>query len=251
MPPHSGVPCGACLSLLDRALTARRSSRRIELKESFTVDANLIRDIAAIANTGGGAAVFRNGDIDVSAVLAALKPYSDFTDLEATDRALIIGEAITPIVIDGVVYFRHGAKSKPGTTEDLERAIDRRVEMVRKSWQSAVTTFVKSPVGTAMAVRIVDDPRAPRYGVVDYDKTHPFRQKEILNSLRSQGIHINQFDFQAVRHAHDIDARPEFSHRTKFGIRQYSAKFLQWLLDRAHGDPEFFANARREYQRPR
>jgi hypothetical protein len=237
------------VSLLDRALNARRSSRRIEIKESFHVDVQLIRDVAAIANSGGGVIVFRSGTIDVDAVLAALEEYTDFGDLHVESGALIVGEAITPIVIDGVVYFRRGGKSRAGTTEDLAHAIDRRVEMVRKSWQSAVTTFVKSPVGSAMPVRIVDDPRAPRYGVIDYDKTHPYRQKEILSTLRSQGVNINQFDFQAVRHAHDIDARPEYSHQTKFGIRQYSAKFLQWLLDRAHSDPEFFVNARREYQR--
>ena len=238
------------MSLIDRALAARRSSRRIEIKGSFNVDAQLIRDIAAIANSGGGAVVFREGNVDDAAVAEKLRDYTDFADLQAADRVLIVGEAITPIVIDGVVYFRHGAKSKPGTTEDLEEAIDRRVEMVRKSWQSAVTTFVKSPVGSAMPVRIVEDPRAPRYGVIDYDKTHPFRQKELLAAFnaRQSGAKINAFDLLSVRKVHDIDAKPEFSHKTLFGTRQYSARFLEWLLDRASGDPEFFLSARREYQ---
>jgi hypothetical protein len=239
------------VSFLDRALNARRSSRRIEIKQSFDVDAELIRDIAAIANSGGGAVVFRDGALNVAAIEAQLHNFTDFADLQPVDHALIVGEAVTPIVIDGVVYFRHGAKSEPGTTEDLAAAIDRRIEIVRKSWQSALTTFVKSPIGSAMPVRIVDDPRAPRYGVVDYDKTHPFRQKEILNTLRAEGLHVNQFDLLAVRKTYDIDAKPEFSHKALFGTRQYSAKFVEWLLDRARADPEFFANARREYQRPR
>ena len=223
----------------------------MELKQSFQVDAPLIRDVAAIANSGGGAVVFRDGKADAAAVAAKLRDFSDFADLQAVDRVLIVGEAISPIVIDGVVYFRHGAKSQPGTTEDLEEAIGRRVEMVRKSWQSAVTTFVKSPVGSAMPVRIVDDPRAPRYGVLDYDKTHPFRQKELLGAFnaRQEGPKINAFDLLAVRKVHDIDAKPEFSHKTLFGARQYSARFLEWLLDRARGDPEFFLSARRQYQR--
>ena len=241
------------MSIIDRALTARRSSRRVELKESFQVDAQLITDVAAIANSGGGAVVFRDGKVDAAAVAEKLRHYTDFADLQAVDRALIVGEAITPIVIDGVVYFRHGAKSQRGTTEDLEELIGRRVEMVRKSWQSAVATFVKSPVGSAMPVRIVDDPRAPRYGVLDYDKTHPFRQKELLGAFnaRQAGAKINAFDLLAVRKVHGIDAKPEFSHKTLFGTRQYSARFLEWLLDRARGDPEFFLTARREYQQRR
>lgn len=237
------------MTFLDRALAARRSSRRIELKETFSLDDRLIRDVAAIANSGGGAIVFREGAVDVAAIVSKLRDFSDFGDLQGQDRLVIIGEAITPIVIEGVVYVRHGAKSQPATTADLAKAIDRRIEMVRRSWQSAVTTFVKSPVGSAMPVRIVDDPRAPRYGVVDYDKTHPFRQKEILSKLRSQGVNINQFDLLAVRKTHDVDSVAEFSHKTLFGTRQYSAKFLDWLLRQAHADPEFFAKARRDYQR--
>ena len=160
------------MSIIDRALTARRSSRRVELKESFQVDAQLITDVAAIANSGGGAVVFRDGKVDAAAVAEKLRHYTDFVDLQAVDRALIVGEAITPIVIDGVVYFRHGAK-------------------------------------------------------------------------------INAFDLLAVRKVHDIDAKPEFSHKTLFGTRQYSARFLEWLLDRARGNPEFFLTARREYQQRR
>lgn len=204
-----------------------------------------------MANSGGGIIVFRDGDVDRDAVVARFRAFTDFADLELAGSALIVGQAITPIVLQGVVYFRHGGRSEPGTTEDLADAIDRRVEMVRKSWESAVTTFVKSPFGSAMPVRIVDDPRAARYGVVDYDKTHPFRQKELLAAFngKQRGTKINQFDLLSVRKVYDIDAKPDFSHKTLFGARQYSAKFLEWLLRQAAADPDFFAKARSDYQR--
>jgi len=34
----------------------------------------------------------------------------------------------------GTVYFRHGAKSEPGNTNDLRKAIERQLETIRKSW---------------------------------------------------------------------------------------------------------------------
>ena len=86
---------------------------------------------------------------------------------------------------------------------------------------------------------------------MDYDKTHPYRAKELLGAFnaRHAGAKINQFDLLAVRKTHEIDSNGDFSHKTLFGARQYSEKFLQWLLDRARRDPEFFVSARREYQR--
>jgi len=212
------------VNIVERALNARRSSRRIEIKESVAADISTVRDVAALANSGGGAIVARSGGIDAKAIADKLREYTDFSDLQTAGNVLVVGEATTPIVLDGVVYFRHGAKSKPGTTDDLAEAIDRRVEVVRRSWQSALTTFVKSPVGSSMPVRIVDDPRAPRYGLVDYDKTHPFRQKEIIAAFNERaGTRINPFDLLSVRKVHEIDAKPDFSHKTLFGTRQYSA----------------------------
>src|SRR5438445_640471 len=82
--------------------SGRRSCRRSELKGSFSVDAQLIRDVAAIANSGGGAVVFRDGNVDAAAVAEKLRDYTDFADLRGADRVLIVSEAITPIVIDGV-----------------------------------------------------------------------------------------------------------------------------------------------------
>ena len=301
-------------TLLERALTARRESRRVEFKESFDLHSQqawceVIKDIVAIANTGGGIIVFGvdhkghpTGE-DLSPI-AALDParigdklhrYTDshFVDFDVVDAvkdghpviALIVGEAVSPIVFSkpgtyaaaderqrsaftqGAVYFRHGAKSEPGTTEDLAVAISRRVDAVRKSWLSAVTKVVKSPVGAAAPslppeikdsdspdatpIRIVDDPAAPAFRIVDYDKTHPYRQKELLNALRAgrPDLNINQFDLQAVRHVHAVDANPEFAFKSQFGARQYSPKFLNWLLSRAEEDPDFFIKARASFSR--
>ena len=59
---------------------------------------------------------------------------------------------------------------------------------------------------------------------------------------------INQFDLLSVRHAHVIDANPDFSHKSLFGTRQYSQKFLDWLVGKAESDGVFFSEARTRYQ---
>ena len=101
----------------------------------------------------------------------------------------------------GTVYFRHGAKSEPGNTNDLRKVIERQLESIRQSWLKGVRKVVKAPAGSqiytfpegvevressssdARAIRIVDDPDAPAYRKLDYDLTHPFRQKEALSEI--------------------------------------------------------------------
>jgi hypothetical protein len=281
------------VNILERALTARRASRRIEFQERFDVASprdwdELVKDISAMANSGGGVILF-SGDAPLDSAIIAdqLHRYTDshFANFEiqvATKEgkpvvALIIGESISPIVFTspgtsfakGSVYFRHGAKSEPATTEDLAAAIDRRMTMVRKTWLSAVRHVVQpatiaappqlppeirdSDAPDAVPVRVVDDPRAPAYRVIDYDRTHPFRQKEVLVALRERisGLRINQFDLLAVRKAHGIDSKPEFVHKPAFGSNQYSERFLDWLQRRIESDPYFVEEARARYIRER
>jgi hypothetical protein len=145
-------------TLLERALIATRASRRIELKPTLDLDE---KDIAAMANSGGGVILFgvdRRGEaIGVrrdSAALkaAALPPHSEIVETVKFGKpvvAVIIAEAPTPIVCDGIVYIRR---------------------------------VVREPEAP-LAVRVVADRRAPAYRVVDYDKTHPYRQKELLAFL--------------------------------------------------------------------
>ncbi|MFX0197946.1 MAG: helix-turn-helix domain-containing protein [Candidatus Hodarchaeota archaeon] len=77
----------------------------------------------------------------------------------------------------GTVYFRHGAKSEPGTSDDIRKIIERQVDIIRKSWIKGVRKVVKAPHGaqvvtvlpssrlaastlSATTVRAVKDPKA-------------------------------------------------------------------------------------------
>lgn len=80
----------------------------------------------------------------------------------------------------GTIYFRHSAKSEPGTSDDIRRAIETRVNSLRKAWMHGVKKVVQAPRGAQVivavpsnqtvnsshsashrAVRVVTDPQAP------------------------------------------------------------------------------------------
>ena len=165
----------------------------------------------------------------------------------------------------GTVYFRHGAKSEPGNTEDLRKVIERQVESIRKSWMQGVRKVVKSPPGSqihafapgveisdstslnAGAIRIVDDPDAPAYRSLDYDDTHPFRQKELIVKI-NEGLKgkatINAFDIQCVTRIHDIKHKENFCHRPRYGSPQYSRSYVDWVIQQHAQDANFFRTTR-------
>jgi hypothetical protein len=76
----------------------------------------------------------------------------------------------------GTVYFRHGAKSEPGTSDDLRAVVERQLEVIRHSWIKGVRKVVQAPAGSqiiavrpgekngtasfAPTVRVVNDPSA-------------------------------------------------------------------------------------------
>src|SRR5262249_29481475 len=52
----------------------------------------------------------------------------------------------------GTVYFRHGAKSEPGNSNDLRRFMERQIEMVRRSWLDGIAKVVEAPSGARIVV---------------------------------------------------------------------------------------------------
>ncbi|HSS64100.1 MAG TPA: hypothetical protein VLS27_06670, partial [Gammaproteobacteria bacterium] len=85
----------------------------------------------------------------------------------------------------------------------------------------------------------------------DVDRTHPYRAKEaILEIARRlpEGVTFNSFDLLSVRKAHAIDGREEFTHEPKFGSRQYSRGFVDWVVREYNKDNGFFRRARKRYR---
>lgn len=100
-------------------------------------------------------------------------------------------------------------------------------------------------------VRIVTDPNAIAVRAIDYDVSHPYRQKDLLNRIKEllpAGASVSTYDLTAVRYASNIVDRREYYHKPKFGSAQYSDSYAQWLSQSYTADPEFFRNARERYQ---
>jgi EC042_2821-like Restriction Endonuclease-like domain/Schlafen, AlbA_2 len=294
---------------LQRALSAKRESRGVEFKSVMDEGSpaawpELIKDIVAMANSGGGVLVIGLTNVgepsgEATSNVLGLDPavladrVGKYTGGRCPDlqivpctkagsqlAAILIDAAPIPIVFErpgtydvskpgekqrqltafgqGTLYFRRGARSQPATFDDVRLAIDRRLEMIRGQWLAGVRKVITArpgatvhvlPAGVvqsadpaAMPIRISTDPNAPAYQLLDPDKTHPFRQKEVIgevNKRLKKGRRVNQYDLQAVRRAHKVDQRADFCYSPKFGSHQYSEAFVEWLVSECATSPTF------------
>lgn len=82
----------------------------------------------------------------------------------------------------------------------------------------------------------------------DPSKSHPFRQKEIVETVKSAipSIMINPHDIQCVIKLHEIKRRPEYFYqgKVKGSPAQYSQGFVDWLVQQYHKDNTFFQKSR-------
>ena len=167
----------------------------------------------------------------------------------------------------GTVYFRHGAKSEPGNSDDLREVFERQLQVVRKEWLSGVQMITEAPTGSlikvlppmvrqseepdAIPIRIVDDPSVPAHYreviAVNPNQTHTFRRNDVVIRLREllpNYITINFYDVYAIRKAYGVDENPKFYFKPKFGSPQYSDDFIKWILIHYKEDNEFFSKTR-------
>lgn len=165
----------------------------------------------------------------------------------------------------GSLYFRHGAKSEPASNDDI-RAVCKRAEAAGRAELKADLRLVMeadpgskvtvvAPGGTATpppdsspsssAIRLVDDPAAPVIQHLSPDQTHPYRQKELVAELcRATSQRVTGHDIQVLRRLYAIDSDPNFSHKSKYGTRQYSTAFCDWIAGKCGADPEFLSKSR-------
>jgi hypothetical protein len=271
--------------LLKRAGEATRSSKRVAVKAELDWP-DVVRDVAAMANSGGGVVVVEGVDLDEEEMHEQLERYVE-PEFEAVDVHDIErdGRAASAIVVDGViggpllfsrsdnarrrgqVYFRHGARSEPATGVDVRDFILRQLDATRKQWITNIRQVMHAPdraevaiietaerdeEGRPTLIRLTTDPHAPLYGQVDPDHSHPYRQKEVIAEVnkRLDGDRlVNAFDMLSVRRVYEIteESRPEFVHVPKFGSPQYSDAFVDWIVEHDRSDPAFFANAKARY----
>jgi hypothetical protein len=277
-------------AFLRRAERAARSSKRVALRDRLEY-VEVVRDIAAMANSGGGVIVLDGiPRVDEELLHEELARYAEpefegFTieplTRERRPATAIVVEGVrnTPLVftrtgrvggqvafVRGGLYFRHGARSEAATGEDVRAFIRRELEATRTQWLANIRQVMHAPDGSELAVvetaerdeegrptliRLTTDPHAPLYGQVDPDRSHPYRQKEVIREVnaRLREDAVNAFDVLSVRRVYGVseETRPEFVHVPKFGSPQYSDAFVEWLVAEHERDQRFFAKAKASY----
>lgn len=296
-------------------LALGRSSERddVDFKSSFDPTSNrdwleLIKDVAAFANSGGGYILIGLNDdgtpaySDVSGILAVdpsdlenrLFKYfgQHFSGVEIIETqkqgteicALRISPARIPIVFSrvgetelpdgkkktvfalGTVYFRHGTKSEPGTTDDLRRFLERELEFTRKSWLDGIAKVVEAPAGSRFAVlppegsptgpagslpmQLTNDPEAPAYYAVPLDQTHPHRQKEVVKEVNARLAgrkSINMHDIICIRRVYEVQKNISFCYTQNFASPRYSQQFVDWIVAQYEANIDFFEQTRDKY----
>jgi hypothetical protein len=287
--------------LLKRAAQAARDSKRVALREGFDPRCEadwieLVKDVAALANSGGGVLVLgRAGTVGRDEIDAHLTQFTTpaFHELDilpverngATAEALVVRDVaggplafarqgayvdrsgqVHVAFLRGGVYFRHGRRSEQATGEDVHEFITRQLDATRRRWLGNIRRVMHAPGTAELAIveaaerdeegrptliRLTTDPSAPLYGRLDPDRSHPYRQTEVIRELNTrlgEGA-VNQFDVLSVRRVHEIseETNPEFVHVPKFGSPQYSDAFVDWLVERSEQDPAFFSDAKARY----
>lgn len=296
--------------ILTLAGESTSESAAVDFKSAFDPTSRgdwceLIKDLVAMANSGGGCIVLGVADdgtrstwdkaaitnLDPAQIGDQLRKYVEGLDdavslrpvVRGTDSllALVVAGSPVPRVFSnpgnydkgsgkqtqafpkGGLYYRHGAKSEPAEQADLSASIERAIDCVRSKWLGNIRQVMEAPPGarvqvvtsevrasadpTATAIRVVNDQNAPAYRVVSPDDTHPYRQKELVTEVnkRLNGNKVNGFDVQCVRRMLDGDnAHPEYFHEPKYGSKQYSAAFVDYIVNGCADDPEFVVKAR-------
>lgn len=167
----------------------------------------------------------------------------------------------------GTVYFRHGTKSEPGTSEDLRGFLDREIERTRRSWLDGIAKVVEAPAGSRFAVlppegtrtgpsgslpmTLTSDPEAPAYYAVPLDTTHPYRQKEVIlevNARLSGRRNINSHDIICIRRVFEIQKDIVRCYTQNYASPRYSQQFVDWIIESFESNPAFFDEARSRYE---
>ena len=264
----------------------------------------LIKDVIAMANSGGGRIVIGANDDGTPSVYDAL-PFLNLDLADITNKvhkytgmqisgfrvyeavrqekrlAVLDIEAVRfPIIFSapgtyeiaagkqktafgkGTVYFRHGPKSEPGSSDDLRAALERELARVKSFWLDGIARVVHAPEGSQVQIvqqcvslapsaddtqkiRLTVDGEGPEFRIVDHDQLYPYRSKELVGRLKEViGASVSAYDIQVVRKVHGVDDNPNFSHKGRFASRQYSETFVEWVADEYQKDVSFFLKAR-------
>ena len=122
--------------------------------------------------------------------------------------------------------------------------IDYRLALTKKT-SDADIRLSSGPSGSE-PMRTVAVPKDP-------SKSHPFRQKEMIEQVKSMTSNkkINSFDIQCINKVYNVKANSGYFYqgRIKGSPGQYSQAFVDWIFKRYKQDNHFFYNIREKAKR--
>lgn len=131
-----------------------------------------------------------------------------------------------------------------GSPAEFSIDIDYRLVLTKKSQDADIMLTIGSDGEPLRKVEVAKDS----------SKTHPHRQKELIEQVKAilgNGIIFNQHDVQCILKAHNIQKRPEFYYQSgvKGSPKQYSHQLAEWIAKKYQQDSDFFETARKEAKR--
>jgi hypothetical protein len=308
--------------LIERAENARTESKLLDFKREFDTSSSahwceIVKDIVAFANSGGGVLLFGvNNDasnaeidtapiakLDVADITNKIESYTgyQFGDIEILEvkredrlrAAFIIGHVDPPMIFTrpgvdvvvkgkqrpafarGTVYFRHGAKSEPGTRDDFLDWREKFIESARQTWMKGIRKVIEAPAGHSVTVissqpslgressgsegmsiraNVSAAPGAVKVVPQNAEEIWPYRQKDLLLGINKQLATtpmINGHDILCINsHLNVLKTHPEFAYKPhRLASPQYSDGYAQWIVEQYKSDPRFFHRMREEYRK--
>jgi hypothetical protein len=167
---------------------------------------------------------------------------------------------------EGTVYFRHGAKSAPGTRADFSKWIERYASAERQRLMRGMKKIVAAPPGhvvaavtnsitgtgtPGMVAQLSNDPKAIKIIPRRAADFYPHRGVELREKVNSvlKDTKINSHDLVSVNNVYKIFTdHPEFATKPhdKTGPL-YSDQYVEWLVQQVKSNPNFLADARSSY----
>lgn len=282
----------------------------IDFKSGFDISskldwAEIIKDIVALANSGGGCLIFGANDkgkhigIDVSDYLNIdpadiTNKVNAYTGVQFAHFSILpmvkdagkfavfaVGEANIPMVfikngphklegrnnkpvfVKGSVYFRHGAKSEPGTSEDLRYWLDRKLNNIRDQWLTGIRKVVETSganemhVSEAKAVgyaNFTNSNDAPSVKALNTEEYWKYTESEVVAFIKEklgQDFKFSGHDIRCIKLKYEISGsnNPDFVLKPHAKASpQYSMPFVEWVISELKSNTNFLKDSREAFK---
>jgi len=147
---------------------------------------------------------------------------------------------------DLAVEFVKFDKNDP---EEMRR-INHAIALIKPTAQPLQANGALAIAADGQPERLTTNPNAPPVRAFNFDDTHTYRQKDLLQRMKEllpAGTRITTYDLQSVRYEYQVTENADYYYKSAFGSAQYSEVYALWMAQAFAEDPNFFQDARDTY----